>query len=177
MEETDLENEIRSIIAELHERSFVDSERKRGCTQDEIDELQALHPDIPLPEDYVYFLREIGGYPCLVHFDIDLDIRSALFAEDIAQEMVDENSELDTSGKLFMANAGNDRVFYFTPNRQGVFSMTDASENNFMADSFSSFLRKATIDAESLREIHNAIVKKTTTSLECGDNNEGVGRS
>lgn len=110
----------------------------KGCTERQIEELQNKNNEISLPGDYIYFMKKAGGYP-FKYFSVELDIRSAICAVDIAEEFVEETPDFDLSQKLFMGNYKFDVIFFFKKDSSALYSFDEVEEEK-AGGSFVSFL-------------------------------------
>ncbi|WP_141921467.1 SMI1/KNR4 family protein [Haloactinospora alba] len=130
--------EIDYLIEKAISYGFASRESIKGCTDEQIEELQNQNKDILLPGDYVYFMKKAGGYP-FKYFSVELDIRSAICAVDIAEEFVEEAPDFDLSQKLFIGNYKFDVIFFFKKGSSALYSFDEVEEEK-AGDSFTSFL-------------------------------------
>ncbi|GAA3732164.1 SMI1/KNR4 family protein [Salinactinospora qingdaonensis] len=132
-------SEIDQMIAELVDAGLADADAVSGCTEEQISELQAMQSNVQLPDDYLYFLRVAGANP-LKYLSVEIDIRSAICAFDIAEEMLEEAPDFDLSGKIFIGNYHFDYVYFFKMNDPGVYVFDEVEERR-VCGSFVEFLR------------------------------------
>lgn len=131
--------EIDHIIYDIVSYGLTPREYIKGCSSEQIEELKNKNIDVILPEEYIYFMKKAGGEP-FWHLGVELSIRPAICAIDIAEEFVEEDPDFDLSQKLFIGNYKFDVVFFFKKGSSAIHSF-DGVEEKKVKDSFSSFLR------------------------------------